>query len=829
MKTALIIHGHFYQPPRENPWTEIVDREPSARPFHDWNERIHNECYRPNGYARIIDGYGRIELIVNNYVNMSFNFGPTLLSWIEREHPETYARILEADRLSALKRGGHGNAIAQSYNHTILPLNNERDRRTQVRWGLRDFRYRFGREAEAMWLPETACDAATLETLIEEGLRYVILSPHQAARVRPVGDAAADWINVDDGQIDATRPYKYFHRDNSNRGIVIFFYDGPIAKAIAFDGALASSQGLVDRFARASARGAEGCVNVATDGETYGHHFHWGDRTLAYALEVEAPMRGLEVTNYGEFLDCHPPTMEVEIKTGPDGQGTSWSCAHGVGRWQRDCGCQTGAQGGWNQAWRGPLRAALDLLSEEAARAFEGGAGELFIDPWAARDDYIELIVNPFASRDEYLRRHGGRELSTAERTRALSLLEMQRSAMLMYTSCGWFFADISGIETQQVLKYAGRVMDLQEELGLQPATKGRFLEILAEARSNIAGLGTGADIYRRFVEPTVVTPERVAAHLGMSSLVDEVQEAGEAASYLYRRKDFQKQQHGRLTLSTEHLELEARATSRPYDYALASMHFGDVDFYSVLKPFPGEESFREATAALWSQFRAASLPSILRLAQEKFGPGEYGLEHLLPAGRERISEILFEQMVERFSEEYAFLYKANRRNIEMLQEAGFELPRELRAAAEFTIGRRFEEEIREQEGQQYDVTAYRKAIEIADEVAQHGLSIDRASIRRTFEGLIARAVRHALKNPSAENSQPALVLVRLARKLKLEANLEQAQEAVYEALRAGRPVPVETRELASELGLAPALLARSEFTRSPDESNASEVEAALR
>jgi hypothetical protein len=370
--------------------------------------------------------------------------------------------------------------------------------------------------------------------------------------------------------------------------------------------------------------------------------------------------------------------------------------------------------------------------------------------------------------------------------------------------------------------------MDFQEELGL-PVTKSRFLEILAEARSNIAKHGTGADIYRRFVESVRVTPERVAAHLGMSSLVeDETEDAGLSASYRYRRKDFQKQQHGRLTLSTERLELEAVATSRRYDYQLASMHFGDVDFYCVLKPFPGEESFKASASALWSRLRAASLPSILRLAQEQFGPEEYGLEHLLPAGRERISEILFGQMVERFSEEYAFLYKANRRNIEMLQEAGFELPRELRAAAEFTIGRRFEEEMRKQ-GQQYDVAAYRKAIEIADEVAQHELSIDRKSVRRTFEELITRAVRFALSNPSAENLQPALTLVQLARKLNLEANLDESQEAVYEALKEGRTASAGMRGLAEALGLAPVLVAPSESNPAADGMNASGVEAALR
>lgn len=824
MKTALIIHGHFYQPPRENPWTEMVEREPSARPFHDWNERIHDECYRPNGYARIIDGYGRIELIVNNYVNTSFNFGPTLLSWLEQEHPQTYARILEADRESVGQRGGHGNAIAQGYNHSILPLCNARDRRTQVRWGLRDFQYRFGREAEALWLPETACDDLTLGTLIDEGLRYVILSPHQAERVRD-NAVGAQWSSVNDGQIDTTRAYKYFHRDKSGRSIAVFFYDGSIAKGIAFDGALASSQGLVDRFERA-ARGAGSCVNVATDGETYGHHFHWGDRTLAYALEVEARQRGFQITNYAEFLDHNPPLMEVEIKRGPDGRGTAWSCAHGVGRWSRDCGCQTGAQEGWNQAWRAPLREALDLLRDDAALAFEATQGELFVDAWAARDDYINLILDTNLARDDFTRRHSGRELSSTERARALTFLEMQRSAMTMYTSCGWFFADISGIETLQVLKYAGRVMDFQDELGL-PSSKSRFLEILAGAVSNITQLGNGADIYRRFVEPSRVTPERVAAHLGMSSLVDEAKEAGRTASYLYRRKDFQKQQHGRLTLSTEHLELEAGATGKIYDYALASMHFGDVDFYCVLKPFPGRDAFKESAALLWSQLRAASLPSILRLAQERFGPEEYGLEHLLPTGRERISEILFGQMVERFSAEYEFLYKANRRNIEMLQEAGFELPVELRAAAEFTIGRRFEEEIRRQ-GQSYDVASYRKALEIANEVAQRGLRIDRKSVSRTFEEMIARAVRYALANPSAENFQAPLMLVTLARKLSLEANLEEAQESVYEVLRRGVPATEELRELAVVLGLAPSLLMRSELNVGGDAFDADRVEAAL-
>jgi len=505
MTAALVIHGHYYQPPRENPWRGSIDREPTASPYHDWNERIHQECYRANAQAPIFNSQGRVESKVNNYTNISFNFGPTLLTWLRRHHPRTYTRIIEADAESRRRRGGHGNAIAQGYNHSILPLCNERDRRTQVRWGIADFRYRFRREPESLWLPETACNDETLGTLIDEGLRYVILSPYQAERVRRLGEKK--WKSVADGNIDPRTAYKYFHRDGSERFITVFFYDGHIAKAIAFDGILASSKGLIDRFEAAS-RGENPIVSVATDGESYGHHYRFGERCLAYALEVEAVRRGFWVTNYGEYLDHYPPEMEVEIKAGPNGEGTAWSCAHGVGRWSRDCSCHAGAPEGWNQAWRAPLRKALDYLRDEAARHFETAAGEIFRDPWEARDAYIELIVDPLSSPEEFLRRHSRKFLSACKRDRAITLLELQRSAMLMYTSCGWFFNDISGLETVQIMKYAGRVLDLMDQLGF-PSPSNHFLEFLAEARSNIPKHGNGADIYRVCVEPCQIRQPR--------------------------------------------------------------------------------------------------------------------------------------------------------------------------------------------------------------------------------------------------------------------------------------------------------------------------------
>src|SRR2546425_1217149 len=513
----LIIHGHFYQPPRENPWTGVVDAEPSAAPFHDWNERIHSECYRPNAFVRVAGPATVEERIVNNYANLSFNFGPTLLSWLESNHPDTYARIVEADRESALKRGGHGNAIAQAYGHAILPLCNARDLRTQIRWGMADFRHRFGRQPEAMWLPETACNDAVMKVMIDEGLCFVILAPHQASRARPSyrtasgpgspsgqpawggGCDRSEWRTVDDQSIDTSVPYRFVHPDGSDRSIAVFFYDGPTSRAIAFENLLRFSHELVDRLAR-SANNRE-MVNVATDGETYGHHFRFGDLCLAHALELDAPAQGFKITNYGEYLEKHPPAIEVEINNGPNGEGTSWSCPHGVGRWLRDCGCQTGGEPGWNQKWRPPLRQAFDYLRDENIRHFE--ATTLFNDPWQARDDSIELILIQHYSREQFLYDHAGYWLSADEQWRALTYLELQRMLLLMYTSCGWFFNDISGIETVQILKYAGRAIDLMGQLEL-PSARDQFLEILAEAKSNRSEMETGADIYRRFVEPTV-------------------------------------------------------------------------------------------------------------------------------------------------------------------------------------------------------------------------------------------------------------------------------------------------------------------------------------
>lgn len=489
--TALIIHGHFYQPPRENPWTGEIEIQPSAAPYHDWNERIHSECYGPNAFANI----GNTEPVINNYQNISFNFGPTLLSWLDKHQPRTYKRIIEADRNSSELRGGHGNAIAQAYGHAILPLCNARDQLTQVLWGLEDFRFRFGRAAESMWLPETACNNETLSLLIDQGMRYVILAPEQAGRVRV--NHEEDWIPVPQGSIVTTRAYKYLHQDGSGRSLGVFFYHGPLARAIAFEQALRSSRGLVERFTQVGQTGH--LVNVATDGETYGHHFKFGDLCLAHALEIEAKQAGFWITNYGEYLDHHPPQVEVDLYLGPDGEGSSWSCAHGVGRWIRDCGCHTGGEAGWNQSWRGPLRNALNYLRDEAAINFETEGAKYFNDPWTARNEYIRVILDP-TLWTKFLALQERRSLSMHETERAFLLLESQRNSLLMFTSCAWFFSDLAGIETVQIMRYAARLIELEATLGFS-SPRAKFLELIAEARSNDTRKGTGADVYLKYAE----------------------------------------------------------------------------------------------------------------------------------------------------------------------------------------------------------------------------------------------------------------------------------------------------------------------------------------
>ena len=502
-KICFCIHGHFYQPPREDPWTGEIENQESAAPYHDWNERIYHECYLPNTKAQVFDEKGNLVKTVNNFEKISFNIGPTLFSWLEAKHRDAYDAIIKADHLSRSFHQGHGNAIAQVYNHMIMPLANLRDKVTQVKWGIADFKRRFERVPEGMWLPETACDEETLEVLIEEGIRFTILAPHQAEAVRPID--SEEWEELRPGALDCRMPYRCFLKKNPDKFIDLFFYNGMIARDLAFGDLAFEAKFFADSIERAKSkeRGRSQIIHVATDGETFGHHKAFGERALAYLLEVEAPKRGFGIVNYGEYLEEHPPRYEVRLNEGEDGEGTSWSCPHGVKRWKEHCGCRGGGPPEWKQHWRKPLRKSLSWLRDELTRVYEVYARHFFRNVWAARNDYINLILDSSeGARWHFFSKHAKRVLSQEEVNTALRLLEVERYAMLMFTSCGWFFTEISGIETVQILRYAARAIQLTRE-ATHTSFEDEFLYRLSKARSNVGEFKDGRGVYEKLVKPT--------------------------------------------------------------------------------------------------------------------------------------------------------------------------------------------------------------------------------------------------------------------------------------------------------------------------------------
>ncbi len=503
----VVIHGHFYQPPRENPWLDLIETQPAATPYHDWNERIYAECYRPNGYSRLLDSKGMITGICNNYRLMSFNFGPTLMAWMEEHHPVTMQRIIAGDRDSALQYQGHGNAIAQVYNHIIMPLASQRDQLTQIRWAKEAYSRSFGRSPEGMWLAETAINMETVRCLIKEKISFVVLAPHQAESFRKIDDPSA-WISVKDQAIDTRRPYRLFARNPSGKKeggfLDIFFFDEQLSKEVSFNGLLQNAHTLGKRidacFTRSSPN--DEVVVIATDGETFGHHKPFGDMCLAYFFAHVAPALGIQVVNFGRYRALHPPEFEVSLKDA-FGEGTAWSCAHGVGRWSRDCGCTTGGEPEWNQSWRAPMRAALDNLQEAIDETYAATCNELRLDPWALRDDYSRMFDGFSLKKwDHFLT--GRKEqvsLTTDDSQRLRRLLEAQKYMLFAFTSCGWFFSEISGIEAMQNLAFACRALQLGIDPPQQAATMDAFIRDLSEAKSNINGQN-GATLFERHILP---------------------------------------------------------------------------------------------------------------------------------------------------------------------------------------------------------------------------------------------------------------------------------------------------------------------------------------
>ncbi|WP_242340713.1 DUF3536 domain-containing protein [Anaeromyxobacter sp. SG66] len=769
----LCLHGHFYQPPRENPWIEAIEVQDSAEPFHDWNERIAVECYAPNGAARLKSAEDRIVDIVNNYVHLSFNFGPTLLAWLERERPDVHARVVEADQKSVDRRA-HGNALAQGYNHAILPLASPRDRRTQIRWGIADFRRRFGRAPEGFWLPETAADTPTLEALAEEGIRYTVLSPYQARRVRPPG---GEWLDATDARFDPTRPYRV---RAGQRELAVFFYDGHIARDLAFGDALSSPDALIRRLEGGfdPGRGHDEILTIAFDGETLGHHKKGGDEVLAAALRLLGRRDDLELVNLGQALDRMEPEWEAEIA-----EGSSWSCAHGIERWRSDCGCNAGAEPGWTQAWRAPLLAALETLRGALGDVFEREAMGLLTDPWGARDRYVEVVLDPDRREaDEFLRREAGRPLGADETVKALRLLEMQRQALLMFTSCGWFFAELSGIETVQVMKYAARAIQLVRDasgVDLEPA----FVEALARAPSNVPALGDGRRVYESLVRPSVASLEGVGAHLAIASTVREMPPDGQLFCFRYRLESARRAQSGPATLAVGRMHLESVITRETVDALYCVVHFGAADFRCGLVPYPGAEAQAEVERILFAQLERISFARLLREVDRAFPGRDYALRDLFLDERRRVAGVLLEGTMRRYEDDYLRVFEDNRRLMEFLREIDSPVPTPLRVAADVTLTRRI-----------LDVTARARAgaVSIEEGIAELlatvqlasalGAHFDVVRVRREVEEL----VRTRLEALVAGRGGPAradelIAILELARRVGLWLDLWEPQNRFWE------------------------------------------------
>ncbi len=718
------IHGHFYQPPRENPWLEEIETEESAYPFHDWNERITFECYRPNAYARILDEKNRILDIINNYSFISFNFGPTLLSWIEEKNPVLYQKIIEADR-EGHRCFGHGNAISQVYHHIIMPLANERDRETEVIWGIADFERHFRRKPEGIWLPETAVNYPTIKLLIKYGLRFIILSPFQALRMRPFGGKR--WIDVSNGRIDPTQPYRYFLKDSSGKKVIdqyidIFFYDGAISKEVAFGDLLRDGNLLCDRFLKAYQTTSKRpqLIHIATDGETYGHHKKFGEMALAFALRKGFSMRGLKIINLGAFLNKFPPVYEVDIDEGPKGEGSSWSCSHGVGRWKEDCGCSTGGQPGWNQRWREPLREALNSLRDELGSLFEIEGERIFKDVWEARNGYIDLIHDRSSGNVErFFDRYGVAGIGERERIRGLKLLEMQRHTLQMFTSCGWFFADPSGLETRIILLNAARAIELAEELTGR-SIEEKFLLDLSKVKSNISEMGDGSNIYLRFVKPRCLKLENVINHFAISSLFEDGEKSKRIFSFFVENIRYEKIVDDGKMLLLGHVRVGSKTIQEKKEFLFGLIPSKKDIFRTWVREFRDEDIFRRLRERGLGGFESDE-QGMVEILNDILGSHSFTIRDVLNEGKGEIFKKIIKKEMDEYYRINAEIYERTKETVELIVKEGLEVPQEIRFAAELTLSNRLLNEIKDLEKNQRDVIDRGEVERIIDEAKRNG------------------------------------------------------------------------------------------------------------
>ena len=770
----LTIHGHFYQPPRENPWLEAIELQDSALPFHDWNERINKECYNPNSISKIVDNRNRILDVVNNYEHMSFNFGPTLLSWMEHFAPLTYERIIKADIESVSEHSGHGNAMAQVYNHIIMPLANENDKQTQIKWGIRDFEYRFGRKPEGMWLAETAVDDETLKFLEENGIKFTVLSPYQALKFRQEGDK--DWQDVSWGNIDPARSYRYYIKSAPGKFIDLFFYDGAISRSVAFDELLKDGNKFIKRLKEgiSDCRDYPQLINIATDGESYGHHTKFGDMALSYVLKIRAEDEGFKITNYAEYLDKYRSNCEVDIK-----QASSWSCFHGVGRWKEDCGCSTGGHPGWNQKWRKPLRDALDYLRDELIVVFENEGQKYFDNVWNVRNKYINVILDRNEMNVKKFQQENFKpDLTDDDKVRAMELLEIQRQAMLMYTSCGWFFSEISGIETVQIMKYAARAMQLAARFTSKNLEE-KFLEILSQAKSNIPEFGTGKDIFERFVKPSIITVKQIATLWALSSLYQDFEDEENVYCYTITRKAYKKVQKNSSTFIVGHIEIQSKITLQKSNVMFALMQYAGGDFHCTIKEYSDDAEFNRIKNDLIKIYTINTLTEIIRALDEYFGKEYFTLKDIFIEERRKILQILLKGKLEKFSQTYQEMYDEGKGSIYHLQGLGLSIPDEFKISAEYALSHKFNDIVVHSGGFVED-DLIQQATDINFEAKKIDIKLDKSPSNLVFSKKILQNINRLVHSFEIQQADVVLEIFDNVRKLELNVDIAEAQNIYF-------------------------------------------------
>ena len=672
-KKFVCIHGHFYQPPRENAWLEHVEAQDSASPFHDWNERINFECYAPNAAARRMNADHRIVAILNNYKYLSFNFGPTLLSWLEKADQETYSAILKADEVSISLHSGHGSALAQVYNHLIMPLANSRDKETQVIWGIRDFEYRFKRKPEGMWLAETAVDLETLEVLAANGIHFTILAPSQAKSWKKIGEK-----NWNQSSFDTRRPY--LCNLPSGQKIALFFYDGTIAQGVAFEGLLNDGQLFAQRLINGFDSNQEiQLVHIATDGESYGHHHRNGEMALAACFQQLIDHHEIALTNYGEFLSLFPPEYEVEIH-----ENSSWSCAHGIERWRSNCGCKTGGSPWWNQEWRAPLRQMLDNLRNQLIPIYQSEGSKYLKDVWKARNEYIDVILNRKEDNiDDFLKKHALRPVQGAGKIKILRLLELQRNAMLMFTSCGWFFDEVSGLETNQILQYANRAINYAFQTA-EIELHEDFLKALENTPSNV--YKNAAESYRQLVLPSKVDLLSVGMHFAAASIFEESPEKLDLFNYEAETEFFERKRAGNQILAVGRAKMRSKITLSEKTFSFAVLYLGQQNLIGNISVNMTPEIYQKMASEVLASFEGNHLGEVIGLMQLYFGSKKYSFKNLFQDEKrkilEKISKISFNKALQSFRD----IYNDNYQLMSSMLEGGIPIPSAYKSVVSFVI-----------------------------------------------------------------------------------------------------------------------------------------------